>query len=143
MATSFQVTFDAHDPMALAEFWADALGYIVQPPPPGFDSWDAWMDEMDFAEEDRNNKAAIVDPDGTSPRILFIKVPEDKAVKNRVHLDVNLTTPGTPEEERTRVVDAAVERLTALGARPWERRSEFGHSWFVMYDPEGNEFCLQ
>ena len=143
MATSIQVTFDSHDPWNQAEFWAQALHYIVQPPPPGFDSWDDWMDSMDFAPEDRNNMAAIVDPEGAKPRILFVKVPEDKTVKNRVHLDVNVTVPGTPENDRIPVIDAEVDRLEELGARRWERRSEFGHSWFVMYDPEGNEFCVQ
>lgn len=143
MTVSFQVTFDAHDPMAQAEFWANTLDYIVQPPPPGFDSWDAWMDSMEFAAEDRNNMAAIVDPKEIAPRFLFQRVPEDKVVKNRVHLDVNVTAPGTPDEERIPIVEAEAARLVERGASKWEWRSEFGHSWFVMYDPEGNEFCLQ
>ena len=143
MAHTFQVTFDAADPMAVAEFWAGALGYIVQPPPEGFDSWDEFADSADIPEEDRSKLAATIDPDGVGPRLLFQKVPEGKTVKNRVHLDVNVTEHGASIEEQRKVIDAEVERLIALGATRFEDFDEPTGTWTVMQDPEGNEFCIQ
>lgn len=116
MAHSFQVTFDAADPQALGEFWAELLGYIEQPPPPGFDTWDEFMKANDFPAEDADKYYAIVDPDAKGPRVFFQRVPEAKAGKNRVHLDVNYSTTRESAERRRRV-DEAVERITALGPR--------------------------
>ncbi len=73
-----QVTFDADDPVALARFWATALGYTEQPPPDGMDSWDDWSRQAGIPEEEWDDSAAIVDPDGHGPRLLFKKVPEGK-----------------------------------------------------------------
>jgi hypothetical protein len=143
MAHTFQVTFDAADPMAVAEFWAAALGYIVQPPPEGFESWEAFADAVGIPEEDRDNLAAVVDPDGTGPRILFQKVPEGKTVKNRVHLDVNITEPGTAPEHQRAAIDAEVERFLALGATRLDDFDDATGTWTVMQDIEGNEFCVQ
>jgi hypothetical protein len=143
---AFQVTFDANDPVVLAGFWAEALGYVIPPPPPGFDSWDHWARDMGIPEENWNDARALVDPDGTGPRIFFQKVPEGKAAKNRVHLDVNVGGGhGTPSDERKIRVRAAAARLVAAGATEGETfdlpdRDEY---WVVMQDPEGNEFCLQ
>jgi len=144
MAVGIQIVFDANDPAQLADFWAIALGYIVQPPPEGFDSWDEWATAMEIPQENWNDARALVDPDGAGPRIFFQRVPEGKSRKNRVHLDVNAGGGhGTPIEERRSRVDAAVERLAAAGASvtgPVEQRGEY---WVVMRDPEGNEFCIQ
>jgi hypothetical protein len=141
---SFQVTFDANDPAKLADFWALALSYIVQPPPPGFDSWDDWAGSVGIPEENWNDARALVDPDGVGPRIFFQRVPESKTAKNRVHLDVNVGGGhDVAVEDRRRQVDTAVERLAAAGATvigPVEQRDEY---WVVLSDPEGNEFCLQ
>src|SRR5262245_61187503 len=111
MAFAVQITFDCHDPDRLARFWAELLGYQVQPPPPGYDSWQAWLEERGIPEKDWNMANAIIDPEGKGPRIFLQRVPEDKQVKNRVHLDVNVGGGrGTPDDERRVVVDAAVER---------------------------------
>jgi hypothetical protein len=93
VSATVQVTFDAADPAALAAFWAGALGYVADPPPEGFASWEAWATDQGIPEERWNDASAIVDPDGAGPRIFFQKVPEGKAAKNRVHLDVR-TAPG-------------------------------------------------
>jgi hypothetical protein len=90
MSNSLQVTFDAGDPPSLADFWAVALGYVIQPPPEGFDSWDGWAREMEIPEENWDDARALVDPDGGGPRLFFQRVPEGKSAKNRVHLDVNV-----------------------------------------------------
>jgi hypothetical protein len=75
--------------------------------------------------------AACVDPDGKRPRLYFQRVPEAKAGKNRVHLDV-----------RVQDKDAEVARLTALGATRLYEASQGPHTWITMADPEGNEFCV-
>ena len=134
MATGVQVTFDCADPGRLAEFWAEALGYVLQPPPEGHDSWPAFLTAIGVPESEWNTRSAVVDPDGRGPRLFFQRVPEPKAVKNRVHLDVNVGKDG---------VDAAVERLVAKGATRVEEVGQLGERWVVMADPEGNEFCLQ
>ena len=139
-----QVTFDCADPAALSAFWAEALGYVVQPPPPGFDTWDAALEAWGVPPEARNSRSAAVDPDGKGPRLFFQQVPEGKAAKNRVHLDVR-AAPGLQGEERMAALEAEAERLVALGATRVERHEPappmaFGH--IVMQDPEGNVFCL-
>jgi Glyoxalase-like domain len=139
MAIGFQVSFDAHDPAAQARFWALALGYIEQPPPDGFETWDAFADEMDIPEERRGDLGAAVDPEGRGARLLFQKVPEGKTAKNRMHLDVNASAPDHDWEK----VTAHVEKLTAAGATLVEERGDQMSRWIVMLDPEGNEFCVQ
>ena len=117
MSTSVQITFDCADPDSLAHFWADLLGYELDSPPDGYDSWEDWLTEQGVPESEWNSKSAITDPDGDGPRIFFQRVPEQKERKNRVHLDVNAGGPlGTPVDERQRLVDAAVERAVELGA---------------------------
>lgn len=71
MAFGVQVTFDAHDPGKLAEFWALALGYILEPPPKGFDSWPDFARSIDLPEDQWNDYSAVVDPDGKGPRLYF------------------------------------------------------------------------
>ncbi len=144
MAREFQVTFDAADPAALAAFWAEALGYQVQDPPPGFDSWEEALEAWGVPPEHRNDASAVVDPDGVGPRVFIQKVPEGKTAKNRVHLDVR-AAPGLDGEERMAALEAECERLVALGATRVLRKEpapplEEGH--IMMADPEGNEFCL-
>lgn len=143
MAKRVQVAIDCSDPDRLAHFWAEALGYQLQPPPAGYASWDDFLEEMGIPEEDRNNASAIIDPDGAGPRIYFQRVPEPKTVKNRVHLDVNQKTRQTPPDEGRRLVDHEVERLKGLGATELYRFDQNGEYWVTMSDPEGNEFCVQ
>src|SRR5919206_5033245 len=115
MAPPVQVVVDCHDPARLASFWAEALGYVEQPPPDGFESWPAFLASIGVPEEEFNSANAVVDPDGAGPRIYFQRVPEPKTVKNRVHIDVNAGGPrGTPAAERQANVQAAVERLEGL-----------------------------
>ena len=142
MSRSFQVTFDALDTAALAAFWGEALGYVLQPPPDGFESWEAFADAVGIPEEDRDQLASVVDPDGDGPRILIQKVPESKTAKNRCHLDIVLTDRSMESAERKAAIEAEAERLVALGATRGESFDEAIGTWTVMHDPEGNEFCL-
>jgi hypothetical protein len=102
---------DCADPAALAKFWASALDYKIKP---GEDP----------------DEAALVPKEGHGMHLLFLRVPEGKSVKNRLHLDLR------PENQ-----GAEVDRLLRLGAR----RVDIGQgspSWVVLADPEGNEFCV-
>ncbi|MEU2547399.1 VOC family protein [Streptomyces roseolus] len=150
----WKVVIDARDPHAQAAFWAAALGYVeedhstlvakllaVGAVPP-----EATLTVRPGTPEERlgwHDLAAVRHPDdplseengaGLGRRILFQRVPEEKTVKNRLHLDVH-AGPGTR--------DAQVERLVKLGAAVRRRVAEQGGSWVVMTDPEGNEFCVQ
>ena len=143
MTREIQVTFDCGDPAALAQFWAQTLGYDVQPPPPGFDTWDAALDAWGVPPEHRNDRSAVVDPDGKGPRLFFQKVPEGKSAKNRVHLDVR-AAPGLEGEDRMAALEGECERLVALGATRLHllEPNSMDAGTIVMQDPEGNEFCL-
>jgi hypothetical protein len=140
---SFQVTFDAADPAALSGFWAEALDYREEPPPPGFDDWEAFAAAQDIPPEDLDKYRALVDPEGRGPRLFFQRVPEAKTAKNRMHLDINVAPRGATEEERRSSVAAVVSRLVDLGASVQRSFEEHGSYWIVMQDPEGNEFCVQ
>ncbi|MFF5786686.1 VOC family protein [Streptomyces sp. NPDC012693] len=109
------VTIDCADAYALATFWAQALDAKV-------------------SDDDRpGDEEALVESAGAG--LLFIQVPEPKAVKNRVHLDLQ-------PQDRTR--DEEVERLLALGATLLDdRRNPDGTGWATLGDPEGNEFCVE
>lgn len=144
MAREIQVTYDCADPAALAEFWAVVLDYRVQPPPNGFDTWDAALEAFGVPAERRNDRSALIDPTGQGPRLFFQKVPEGKAAKNRIHLDVR-AAPGHDGDERMAVLEEFAARLVALGATRITRHEpapplDGGH--IVLADPEGNEFCL-
>ncbi len=144
MSTEIQVTFDCADPAALAAFWAEVLGYRIQAPPAGFDSWDAALEAMGIPEERRNDASAVIDPDGRGPRLFFQRVPEGKTAKNRVHLDVR-AAPGLVGDDRMASHEAEAARLVTLGAtrvRRVEPEPPLAAGHIVMLDPEGNEFCL-
>ncbi|RYP87119.1 VOC family protein [Nocardioides guangzhouensis] len=139
-----QVTFDCADPAALSAFWAEALGYDVQPPPPGFDSWDAALEAWGVPPEARNSRSAAVDPEGAGPRLFFQQVPEGKVVKNRVHLDVR-AAPGLEGDARMEALEAECARLVGLGATRVRRVDPDGAmeaGFITLQDPEGNELCL-
>lgn len=126
MAVHWTLGCDASDPQALASFWAFALGYVKEP---GFDELD---------------NASIIDPGGRGPAIGFLRVPEGKTAKNRMHIDIRVAGQGPGDmAERERLIRATVPRLQKAGATIV--REEFygqvlGH--VVMQDPEGNEFCV-
>jgi len=108
--TLSQIAVDAHDPAALGAWWSKVLGWPLR--------------------IDSDGDAFLTPPPGHGAELLFLGVPDDKVVKNRLHLDF------TPEDQQTEV-----DRVLALGAR----RVDIGQgeqSWVVLADPEGNEFCI-
>jgi hypothetical protein len=143
MAAGVQVVIDCADPSRLAEFWAAAMGYKFQDPPPGFASWQALLEANKIPESEWNSASAIVDPEGKGPRFYFQRVPEPKTVKNRLHVDLAVTGgPASPLEDRKTRAHAEAARLQTLGARPLWINDEWKGFSIVMADPEGNEFCL-
>ena len=142
MAYEFQVAVDCADPHTLAGWWAETLGWQVEP------SDEAFIRRMISAgyaaESDTKlhngvlvwkDGAAIRHPDGLerAPRLLFQQVPEPKTVKNRMHLDVRI---GADD------VEAAVAGLVARGAKFLHNGQQGPHTWVTLADPEGNEFCV-
>ena len=149
MAAKFQIVIDCTDPRVLVEFWSTALGYAPEPPPEGFDGWNAFWrsigvpaDELD-ADSDLGD--SVVDAAGAGPRVWFQKVPETKTIKNRLHLDIAASGGrGLPLSERKELVLAEVDRLTAASAMVVRVLEQEGldHFAVAMKDPEGNEFDI-
>lgn len=126
MATRWTLTIDCAAASVVARFWATALGYESRDP------------------IDDDEGAFLYDPDGAGPNLSFLRVPEGKVAKNRVHLDIQAGGGrAVPWEERWPKAVAAAERLVAAGATvveicEWEGRPDH----YYMRDPEGNEFCV-
>ena len=108
------IVVDSLNPLQLARWWSDVL--------------DRPLDERDDPE------ISLLPLDGVGPEILFVPVPEAKAVKNRLHLDVRPQNGSDQETE--------LRRLLELGARRVDVGQGPDVSWIVLADPEGNEFCL-
>jgi hypothetical protein len=111
------VTWDCADPVALARWWAQALGW---PEPFVWDDGDATVS----APADGSGAVGV-------RRLDFLRVPEGKAVKNRLHLDLR------PDDQ-----DAEIARFEALGARRVDVGQTTADTFVVLADPEGNEFCI-
>lgn len=144
MAARFQLVIDCADPEPLARFWAAALHYELEPPPEGFATWDAYWVDMGVPEDELGGGVdSIVDPEGRGPRIWFQVVPDRKAVKNRLHIDISAGGGrAVPIETRRQRVDDEAIRLVALGAvllGPLDSEG-LDHYAVAMKDPEGNEF---
>ncbi|MEU3464014.1 VOC family protein [Streptomyces sp. NPDC006733] len=144
MAITWSLTIDCAHPARLAAFWALALGYAEKPPPAGFGSWAEWLSHHDVPRDEWDEGAYLTDPDAVGPNLSFLRVPEPKAAKNRLHLDLQVGGGRqTPWEVRWPRVLAAAERLTAAGATLLREEALQGRpDHLVMTDPEGNEFCL-
>ena len=146
MAVSYQLVVDCTSPDRLAHFWAEALHYVIAPPPSGFASWDDFYRSIGVPEDELGiGDDSIVEPAGERPRIWFQVVPEKKSIKNRMHIDVNASGGrGSSLEVRRERVEAEAERLAALGATRLRTVAEEGldHYAVAMADPEGNEFDI-
>jgi hypothetical protein len=151
MPARFQLVIDCKDPGLLARFWAAALGYVLEPPPEGFASWDDWRRDIGLPGSEPGIGAdSIIDPRGDGPRIWFHVMPDAKVVKNRLHLDIHVSggrsavDRNVPLATRMQRVDAEARRLTDLGATLTVVMSEDGLDHYAagMKDPEGNEFDI-
>ncbi|GLY43916.1 glyoxalase [Amycolatopsis sp. NBRC 101858] len=144
MTVRWTLTMDCAEPRALARFWAVALGYIERPPPAGFARWEDWFAHHGVPETEWDDGAYLTDPEGVLPNLSFLKVPEGKVVKNRLHLDVQAGGGReVPWDTRWERVVEAVARLTAAGATVVQEYELDGRpDHILMADPEGNEFCV-
>jgi catechol 2,3-dioxygenase-like lactoylglutathione lyase family enzyme len=149
MAVPFQLVMNCADPDRQARFWAAALGYELEPAPPGFDSWDDWRRHHGLFATVGAGADSIVDPDGRAPRIWFQVSPDGKTVPNRLHFDIHASGgPDVPYPTRRERMVAAARRLSALGASmvdpgSWEDDDATTGPYAVaMRDPEGNEFDI-
>lgn len=125
MAKFHDVVIDCRHPASLARFWAGVLdGYAVAP----YDEEELARLRANGIDDPEDDPSVLVVSSPNLPRLIFQWVPEAKAGKNRVHLDVLADD-----------LDSEVERLAKLGATELARHS----GWVVMTDPEGNEFCVQ
>jgi hypothetical protein len=151
MPTRFQLVIDCKNPEPLVRFWAAALGYVLEPPPEGFATWDDWRRDVGFPDSELGTGPdSIVDPRGDGPRIWFHASPGIKVVKNRLHLDVHASggrstmDRGVPLATRKQRVDAEATRLADLGATITGVLGDgtLDHYAVGMRDPEGNEFDI-
>ncbi|WP_132289181.1 VOC family protein [Kribbella sp. VKM Ac-2568] len=144
MTTRWTMTIDCADPALVARFWCTALGYVEADPPEGWDTWESWLVEQGVPEEEWNDGANVSDPDGRLPSISFLKVPEPRTTKNRLHLDLQVSGGrAQPQELRDSRIREEVGRLVAAGATvraEVEQNGSLDHFW--MADPEGNDFCV-
>ena len=151
---AWQLTIDANDPERLARFWESVLDYVPQPPPEGFATWREWYVSVGVPDSDFEDGAdgcdRLMAPDGTGPNLWFQPVPEHKAGKNRLHLDIYPSGGRSVAIElRRERVDAKVAELVEAGAKVHKRFPEdfdaspdADHYFRVLQDPEGNEFCV-
>ncbi|NYF59197.1 VOC family protein [Micromonospora purpureochromogenes] len=150
MEIALQVTIDCADPRRMVAFWAEALGYVPEPPPGGHRTWrDFWaatgVPAEELPEGAGDTPESVVDPTGRGPRIWFQQVPEPKVTKNRVHLDLKVGGGRTVDLKlRTERVDAVVDRVVRAGATILRTMDEPAMDYYAMVlgDPEGNEFCV-
>jgi hypothetical protein len=144
MVYDFQATMDCVDPHALADWWAEVLGWVVEPQDEDFIRSMIAQGHATQADAITHRGrlvwrvgAALCLPDQLDRpdrrRILFQAVPESKTVKNRMHLDVRV---GAEARERE------VERIVGIGATVLHRGRQGRNEWVTVADPEGNEFCI-
>jgi hypothetical protein len=115
---------DARDHQALADWWCAAIGYARRDDLEPDD--DGWIRPSEWP-------VPIADPTGQGPLMWIVPVPEEKTVKNRMHLDV--------VGETASLVAAGATLLRARDAGPDDEPDSGRIQWDVLADPEGNEFC--
>jgi hypothetical protein len=142
----WQLTIDANDPPRLARFWQRALGYQPTPPSEPRTTWHDHYRRRLGDEEAFDNR--LFDPEGLRPPLWFQGVPEGKAGKNRLHIDLYPTgrDMSLTQERRIEIVEDAVAQLVGAGASVARRTRDDDPDdpvyFVVMNDPEGNEFCV-
>ena len=140
MATEIQVTIDSADPHTLADWWAEALGWEVEPSDEDLIRRMVAAGQATEADTATHRGvlvwrlgAALRSPDPGRPRLLFQRSTEPRSGKNRMHLDLHV---GADRRE------AEVARLLESGARELWRAAMGPLEWVTLADPEGNEFCV-
>ena len=141
MTHRLQVVLQTAHPRQLADFWRAVLGYVPEPPPDGFDTWEDFAQhagiDLDSADID-----AAIDPDGRGPRPLFERL-DEITTGNAVHLDINLTRRGDDLDTARRTIDAKAAELLQVGATRHRVVEQDHPYWIELLDPDGNWFCIQ
>ena len=110
VGTLYAIVIDVNNLETCAKFWSQVLG-------------------VDILYQ--NDQYLRLGQKGEHPTLLLQKVPEPHEIKNRVHIDLDVSD-----------LDAAVRRVQELGGNKLRELNEYGIKWAVMADPDGNEFCL-
>ena len=150
MVVNYQLVINCvGHPEALARFWAEALGYVLEPPPSNFATWDDWRISVGLPESWLGRGTdCIIDPNGAGPRIWIQVVPDSKTTSNRLHIDIHASGGrDLPIEQRKERVDTKALLLCELGATLLSDLSEgleagADHYAVALKDPEGNEFDI-
>ena len=152
MSTPFQIVIDCRDPELLARFWAATLGYVLEPPPDGFATWDDWRRGIGPPTASWGwARTASPIPAAAAPASGSGADDAAKVVKNRLHFDIHVSGGRTvtearsvPLATRTQRVDAEATRLAGLGATITGPLGDgsLDHYAVGMKDPEGNEFDI-
>lgn len=147
MSIPWSMTIDTRDAAGQVVFWCLALGYEREPAPVGHTTWREWYLSVGVPEDELGDGDCcdrVCDPAGIRPGIWFQPVPEEKVLKNRIHLDLRVGGGrSVPLEERIPLVDAKVAELLEAGATQLRGLTGMeGHYAFVLQDPEGNELCV-
>ena len=142
--TPWALTFDCENAPAMARFWIIALGYVEKSPPEGWDTWEDWLRHFEVPEEEWDDGASLATRTACCPSVGFLKVPEPKTAKNRLHIDLQVAGGRHLEQEvREERIEAMVARLVEAGGAIQDRSMQAGAlDHVVMTDPEGNEFCV-
>ena len=138
------ITMDCMDARVMTRFWTLALSYEEAPPPEGWTSWRDFLTDQGVPEDEWGDGAAMRPAKGVGPTISFLKVPEPKVVKNRVHLDVKVSGGRNvdPQTRQRRIRTKEAELVAAGASTLREQRVDGKLDHLVMADPERNEFCI-
>lgn len=115
MNAKVQITFDARDPARLARFWAEALGYVRQPLPPGFDTWQQFAERIGLPPDKWDAYDALVDPDGAGSRLFSSGCQRTRSPRT-VSTDVTVGAEALGSEQRRSAVRARSTQLVEAGA---------------------------
>ena len=122
----YTTVIDCHDVGAQSRWWAEAIGWKSV-----YEADDEVVLVPSYVTEEL---LAATPWDEIGPGLVFVRVPDDKTVKNRLHIDL---APHTDDDR-----DAEIERLLAMGATRADIGQSINSTWDVFLDPEGNEFCV-
>lgn len=148
MRPTIQISLDSSDPHELATWWAETLGWEIEPSDEDF-IWRMIAEGHATEADTRQFRgqlvwreiAALREPDGPG-RMLVHLVPEPKTTKNRMHLDLHFGSGSSPVAPTAETRDAIRDQLVARGATFLYSETQGPFAWHTLADPEGNEFCI-
>lgn len=131
----WQLAITTDDPSRTAAFWRSALGYVPQPPPDGYQTWDAYAAANGIHLTHGVDIDAAIHPIGTAPRVVFVR--DDHTSRGNVSIEI-LVGDADPS-----LVDAHARRLVADGACITSISDPGDHRWVQLRSPDGDPFRIQ